>query len=87
MYPVQSYKQAFCFRGDIIHFRPLVHAYYADMHVPDPMPDPIPGQIPILLAFFFFYSFVPHTSLLWNGLLDHIVSCTSFHSFKHSLMS
>ena len=53
MYPVQSYKQAFCFRGDIIHFRPLVHAYYADMHVPDPMPDPIPGQIPILLAFFF----------------------------------
>ena len=34
----------------------------------------------------YFYSFVPHSILQWNNLPEHVVSSSSMHSFKESLM-
>ena len=34
----------------------------------------------------YFYSFVPHSILQWNNLPEHVISSSSIHSFKESLM-
>ena len=45
-------------------------------------------QVPFARTNSYFYSFVPHTSSLWNSLPKDIINLsTSYHSFKYHLRS
>ena len=72
-------NRLFVFQGDIVNFRPLEHIMQTCSRSSQLI------HRPFTRANSLFYSFVPHTASLWNGLPPQITNCTSFLSFKRSL--